>query len=114
MNPKTNRCKNLETITESTTGKTITTFDPKTGQTTTKKICHEGYELSVETNRCKKVKQNKGASNTVEVPKLGDKPKENFIATGPIIGVASVGTGVAVLGFRHEIISFLIGLFKKS
>ena len=114
LNPKTNRCKNLETITESTTGKTITTFDPKTGQTTTKKICHEGYELSVETNRCKKVKQNKGASNTVEVPKLGDKPKENFIATGSIIGVASIGTGVAVLGFRHEIISFLIGLFKKS
>lgn len=114
INPSTNRCKNLETISESTTGKTISTFDPATGQTTSRKICHPGYELSPESNRCKKVKQNKGASDKMEVPKLGDKAKDHFVATGSIVGVASVGTGFAILQFRREILHFLLTLFKKS
>ena len=60
------------------------------------------------------MKQNKGASDKVEVPKLGDKTKDHFVATGSIVGVASVGTGFAILQFRREILHFLLALFKKS
>ncbi len=59
LNPKTNRCKNLQTVTETSTGKTITTYNPETGEGTTIKICNEGYELNEETNRCNKIKEEK-------------------------------------------------------
>ena len=57
LNPKTNRCKNLQTISETSTGKTITTYDPETGEATTVKICNDGYYLNEDTNRCNKVKE---------------------------------------------------------
>lgn len=56
LNPKTNRCKNLQEVKETSTGKTVTTYDPETGEGTTVKICNEGYELNESTNRCSKIK----------------------------------------------------------
>ena len=56
LNPKTNRCKNLQEVKETSTGKTVTTYDPETGEGTTVKICNEGYELNESTNRCNKIK----------------------------------------------------------
>ena len=50
---------------ETSTGKTITTYDPETGEGTTVKICNEGYTLNVETNRCNKNKENSDSSPTV-------------------------------------------------
>lgn len=64
LNPKTNRCKNIHTISETSTGKTITTYDPETGEATTIKICNEGYYLNEETNRCNKVKESDESSST--------------------------------------------------
>ena len=64
LNPKTNRCKNLQTITETSTGKTITTYDPETGEATTVKVCNEGYYLKEETNRCNKIPADSTSSNS--------------------------------------------------
>lgn len=64
LNPKTNRCKNLQEITENSTGKTITTYDPETGEGTTVKICNDGYFLNTETNRCNKVKEDSGTATS--------------------------------------------------
>ena len=64
LNPKTNRCKNLQEINETSTGKTVTTYNPETGEATTVKYCNEGYYLNEETNRCNKVKEEKTVSGT--------------------------------------------------
>lgn len=64
LNPKTNRCKNIQTISEGTTGKTITTYDTTTGEATTMKICNDGYYLNTETNRCNKVKDTTTSSTS--------------------------------------------------
>ena len=105
LNPKTNRCKNLQTVSESTTGKTVTTFDPKTGESTTKKICNSGYELDVDSNRCKKKKENAGDDYVMEVPKLGNET--DFIAIGSVIAIVAIGIGFVVFEFRHEIAKFI-------
>lgn len=108
LNPNTNRCKNIQTISESTTGKTITTYDTKTGEATTEKICNEGYELDVDSNRCKKKKENSGEDYALTVPELGGKP--NFVAIGSIIAIVTVGIGFVIFEFRHEIAKFFKGL----
>ncbi len=64
LNPKTNRCKNLQTIEETSTGKTITTYDPATGEATVVKICNEGYHLNLDTNRCNKDKEDSSGKTT--------------------------------------------------
>jgi hypothetical protein len=64
LNPKTNRCKNLQEVSETSTGKTVTTYDPETGEATTVKYCNEGYYLNEETNRCNKIKEEKPTSST--------------------------------------------------
>lgn len=64
LNPKTNRCKNLQTVSETSTGKTITTYDPETGEATVEKICNEGYYLNTETNRCNKEKTDSSSSSS--------------------------------------------------
>ena len=107
LNPKTGRCKNLQTVSESSTGKTVTTYDPATGEATTEKICNEGYELDKDSNRCKKKKENKGDDFAMEVPELGNKP--NFVAIGSVILIAAAGIGFVIFEFRHEIVKF----FKK-
>ena len=106
LNPKTNRCKNLETVTESSTGKTITTYDPNTGEATTVKVCNDGYDLDIETNRCKKHKENKGEDYELEVPELGSKTKNSFVAVGSIIGIVAIGAAFIIFQFRHEIKKF--------
>ena len=108
LNPKTNRCKNLQTITESTTGKTVTTYDPKTGEATTEKICNDGYELDSDSNRCKKKKENKGEDYNIAVPELGGKP--NFIALGSVALIIVAGVAFVVFEFRHEIMKFFKGM----
>ena len=67
LNPKTNRCKNLQTISETTTGKTITTYDPETGEATTIKVCNDGYVLNAETNRCNKIKSETDTKQSSQV-----------------------------------------------
>lgn len=65
LNPKTNRCKNLQEIDETSTGKTITTYDPETGEGTTVKICNDGYYLNTETNRCNKTKDSETSTSSI-------------------------------------------------
>lgn len=103
LNPQTNRCKKLQTFSESTTGKTITTYDPKTGEATVKKICNAGYELNEETNRCKKIKENHGESDSIRVPALGTLKKDNFIGTAATFALAGSGVAFLIFQFRHEI-----------
>lgn len=75
LNPKTNRCKNLQEVKETSTGKTITTYDPETGEGTTIKVCNEGYYLNSETNRCNKVKEDSSTS-TSSITKTCPEGKE--------------------------------------
>ena len=115
LNPKTNRCKNLQEINETSTGKTVTTYNPETGEATTVKYCNVGYYLNEETNRCKKKKENKGEDYKLDVPKLGSEEKKEFVGLGSIIAVLVVGTGLVVFQFRKEIMKFLRGLnFRKK
>ena len=76
LNPKTNRCKNLQEISESSTGKTITTYNPETGEATTVKICNDGYFLNTETNRCNKQKTE---SSTVSESSIKTCPEGKFL-----------------------------------
>ena len=115
LNPETNRCKNLQTVSESTTGKTITTYDPETGESTTEKICNEGYELNPDSNRCNKIKENKGEDFALEVPELGAEEQPNFIAIGSVIAITLIGLGFVVFQFRKEIFKFFKGLkFRRK
>ncbi len=144
LNPKTNRCKNIQEVSETSTGKTITTYDPNTGEATTTKVCNEGYYLNTETNRCnkvkddaktssiktcpegqvlnpetnrcKKIKENGGADYKLDVPELGDSGENTFAAVGSILAILAVGTGFVVFQFRHEIAKFFKSLFpgKKA
>jgi hypothetical protein len=114
LNPKTNRCKNEVTVVESSTGKTITTFDPETGEEKTEKICNEGYELNEETNRCKKKKENDGEDYQLEVPELGAKKEDSFIGLGSIIAVIVIGVGLVIFQFRKEIVKFFKGLKSRK
>ncbi|MBP5674921.1 hypothetical protein J6W91_01160 [Candidatus Saccharibacteria bacterium] len=107
LNPETNRCKNLQTVSESTTGKTVTTYDPETGESKTEKICNEGYELDADSNRCKKKKENKGEDYALDVPKLGEEGTTNFVAIGSIIAIAVIGIGFVCFQFRKEIFKFI-------
>ena len=143
LNPKTNRCKNIQEVNETSTGKTITTYDPKTGEATTTKVCNEGYYLNTETNhcnkikdnaktsstktcpegqmlnpetnRCKKIKENNGAEHEIEVPNLGSG-ENTFVAVGSIIAILAIGVGFVAFQFRHEIAKFFKSLFpgKKA
>lgn len=106
LNPATNRCKNIQTVKEGTTGKTVTTYDPVTGEATTEKICNEGYELNQETNRCNKVKENSGADSPLTVPKLGSESETNFMAIGVVALVILAGIGFIGFQFRKEILKF--------
>ena len=95
LNPATNRCKGEE----------------KTHET---KPCKEGYERNEQTHRCRKVQQNTGASNPVEVPKLGDKKKEekkDFNGTTAVAGSAAVGLGIAIFQFKNEIFVIIRKIF---
>ena len=136
LNPKTNRCKNLQDISETSTGKTITTYDPETGEGTTVKICNEGYYLNAETNRCnkakdenstssviktcpegkvlnpetnrcKKAKENDGEDYKLDVPELGAETNNKFAAISSIVIVVSIGLGFIAFQFRHEIVKLL-------
>ena len=111
LNPETNRCKNLQTVTESTTGKTITTYDPKTGKSKTEKICNEGYVLDKDSNRCKKQKENKGEDYKLDVPELGEESKDTFTAISSVIVILAIGTGFVIFQYRHEIAKFFKSLF---
>ena len=115
LNPKTNRCKNLQTVAEGTTGKTVTTFDPETGESTTEKICYDGYELNPETNRCVKNKtENTGAEYELDVPSLGAETKDNFIAIASVIMLITLGLGILVFQFRKEILKLLRRLLPRK
>ena len=114
LNPQTNRCKNLQTVSESSTGKTVTTYDPATGESTTEKICNEGYELNPDTNRCNKKKENTSADYKLDVPDLGSEKQTNFVAIGTIILVILIGVGFAIFQFRKEITKFISKLFKRK
>ena len=107
LNPKTNRCKTAVTIKETTTGKTVTTFDPETGEETIEKICNDGYVLDSETNRCKKVKINEGEDYELDVPELGGEAKADFIATMSVILIASVGILIVTFQYRKELFNLI-------
>ena len=95
LNPATNRCKGEEKPHEI-------------------KPCKEGYERNEETHRCRKVHQNTGASNPVEVPKLGDSKedqKKNFQGTTAVAGSAAVGVGIAIFQFKDEILVIIRKFF---
>ena len=79
LNPKTNRCKNLQEVNETSTGKTVTTYDPETGEATTVKYCNEGHYLNEETNRCNKIKKETTTSSTIKTCPEGKflNPKTN-------------------------------------
>ena len=95
LNVKTNRCKGEEKPHEV-------------------KACKEGYERNEQTHRCRKVHQNTGASNPVEVPKLGDKKEEqkkDFNGTTAVAGSAAVGLGIAIFQFKNEIFVIIRKIF---
>jgi len=95
LNPVTNRCKGEEKSHEV-------------------KACKEGYERNEQTHRCRKVHQNTGASNPVEVPKLGDKKEEqkkDFNGTTAVAGSAAVGLGIAIFQFKNEIFVIIRKIF---
>ena len=55
VNPETNRCKKLVTVSETSTTVTTTTWNPATGETTTVKTCKSSYWFNSATNRCNKI-----------------------------------------------------------
>lgn len=105
-NPKTGRCHKMATSTIPKTCPAGKVLNPVTNRCKGEekpheiKACKEGYERNDQTHRCRKVHQNTGASNPVEVPKLGDKKKEqkkDFNGTTAVAGSAAVGLGICYL-----------------
>ena len=95
LNPVTNRCKG----------------EAKPNEI---KPCKEGYERNETTHRCRKIHQNTGATNPVEVPKLGDNKenqKKDFNGTAAVAGSAAVGFGIAIFQFKNEIFVIIRKIF---
>lgn len=119
-NPKTGRCHKVAAPTAPKTCPAGKTLNPTTNRCKGEekpheiKPCKEGYERNEETHRCRKVHQNTGASNPVEVPKLGDgkeDQKKNFQGTTAVAGSAAVGVGIAIFQFKDEILVIIRKFF---
>ena len=119
-NPKTGRCHKMATSTAPKTCPAGKVLNPVTNRCKGEekpheiKACKEGYERNDQTHRCRKVHQNTGASNPVEVPKLGDKKEEqkkDFNGTTAVAGSAAVGLGIAIFQFKNEIFVIIRKIF---
>ena len=119
-NPKTGRCHKIAAPTTPKTCPAGKTLNPVTnrckGEAKPNEIkpCKEGYERNETTHRCRKIHQNTGATNPVEVPKLGDNKenqKKDFKGTAAVAGSAAVGFGIAIFQFKNEIIVIIRKIF---
>lgn len=119
-NPKTGRCHKIAAPTTPKTCPAGKTLNPVTnrckGEAKSNEIkpCKEGYERNETTHRCRKIHQNTGATNPVEVPKLGDNKenqKKDFNGTAAVAGSAAVGFGIAIFQFKNEIFVIIRKIF---
>ena len=119
-NPKTGRCHKIAVPTTPKTCPAGKTLNPVTnrckGEERSNEIkpCKEGYERNETTHRCRKIHQNTGATNPVEVPKLGDNKenqKKDFNGTAAVAGSAAVGFGIAIFQFKNEIFVIIRKIF---
>ena len=119
-NPKTGRCHKIAAPTTPKTCPAGKTLNPVTnrckGEAKPNEIkpCKEGYERNETTHRCRKIHQNTGATNPVEVPKLGDNKenqKKDFKGTAAVAGSAAVGFGIAIFQFKNEIFVIIRKIF---
>lgn len=119
-NPKTGRCHKIAAPTTPKTCPAGKTLNPVTnrckGEAKPNEIkpCKEGYERNETTHRCRKIHQNTGATNPVEVPKLGDNKenqKKDFKVTAAVAGSAAVGFGIAIFQFKNEIFVIIRKIF---
>ena len=119
-NPKTGRCHKIAAPTTPKSCPAGKTLNPVTnrckGEAKPNEIkpCKEGYERNEATHRCRKIHQNTGATNPVEVPKLGDNKenqKKDFNSTAAVAGSAAVGFGIAIFQFKNEIFVIIRKIF---
>lgn len=119
-NPKTGRCHKIAAPTTPKTCPAGKTLNPVTNRCKEEakpneiKPCKEGYERNETTHRCRKIHKNTGATNPVEVPKLGDNKenqKKDFNGTAAVAGSAAVGFGIAIFQFKNEIFVIIRKIF---
>ena len=65
------------------------------------KTCKEGYYLNPDTNRCRKIKENKGANYSLEPENYEEQ--SSFVALYAVLGIVGLGMIYLVYEFRHEI-----------